>query len=179
MFWRTFFVLRRAARRSPLGLHDVGRLPLRVMPTDLDVANHVNNGVFFSLMDLGRYDLMTRAGAWQRLRAQGMYPVVIAESLAFRKSLLPWQRYELETRIIGYDEKSVWIEQRFVVKGEIYARGYVRGRFLRRRGGVVPIDEVAALVEADASAMPVPEALRRWGEEIALPSTRQPAPSEW
>ncbi|HEU4808501.1 MAG TPA: acyl-CoA thioesterase, partial [Homoserinimonas sp.] len=98
-------------------IHDVGRLTLRVLPTDLDVNRHVNNGVYFSLMDLGRFDLLHRSGAWAAMMKNGFYPVVASETITFRKSLEPWQRYVLESKIAGYDEKAVYLEQRFVVDG--------------------------------------------------------------
>jgi len=62
----------RSRRASPLGSTDVGRMTFRVVPTDLDVLGHMNNGVYFSLMDLGRIDLMIRTGAWKRLTALGI-----------------------------------------------------------------------------------------------------------
>src|SRR5690606_7589807 len=115
-------LLLRARRDPSVGMHDVGRTPFRVLPTDLDVLGHMNNGVYLSIMDLGRMDLMIRAGAWARLRELGYYPVVSNQTISYRKSLQPWQRFELETRIVGYDAKAVFVEQRFVVAGEIYAR---------------------------------------------------------
>lgn len=50
---------RRRSKTSPLG---PCRTPFRVWPTDLDILRHVNNGVYLSLMDLARVDLLSRAG---------------------------------------------------------------------------------------------------------------------
>jgi acyl-CoA thioesterase FadM len=179
MFLRTMLVRLRARSRSPLGIHDVARLRMRVLPNDLDVLRHVNNGVYFSLMDLGRLDLLVRAGAWARFQRLGYYPVVASETVTFRRSLQPWQRYELQTRIVGYDERSVYIEHRFVVGGEIYATAHVRGRFLKRSGGTVGIDELATAVGVDASALPVPEWLASWAADSALPASRETHRSDW
>lgn len=169
----------RFSRRPRLRAHDVARMPMRVWPSDLDELRHMNNGVYLSTMDLPRYDLIERAGLTAAMKEAGIYPVVVAQTIAYRRSLRLWQRYDIESRILGYDEKAVYIEQRFVVDGEIYARGFVAGRFLRRRGGVVPIEEVGRIAGVDVRAHPVPEWLREWAAAIALPSTRAPAPSEW
>ena len=63
----------------------------------------------------------------------------------------PWQRYTLETKIIGYDAKAVYVEQRFVVGRELYAVGFVRGRFLSRRGGTVSVAELARAIGVDVT----------------------------
>lgn len=169
----------RFTRRPELDPHDVATMRFRVWPSDLDELRHMNNGVYLSTMDLGRVDLMARSGVWPKLQAHGVYPVVTASTISYRRSLELWQRYELETRILGYDDRAVYLEQRFVVDGQIVARGYMAGRFLRRTGGVVPITEVAEVAGIDAASRPVPEWMREWARQVALPSTKAPAPSEW
>ena len=179
MFLRTILTLFRARLRSRLNMHGVGQLAMRVLPNDLDVQKHVNNGVYLSLMDLGRVDLLVRNGAWQRMRASGVYPVVASETITFRKSLKLWQRYVLETRIVGYDERAVYLEQRFVVDGEIFVRAHLRARFLKQSSGVVSVTELAELLEVSTSEMALPEWIDRWAQDVALPSTRDAAPSVW
>lgn len=160
-------------------LHDVLRVRRRVWPGDLDELRHVNNGVYLSMLDLARYELLKRSGVWERMKAAGVYPVVAAQSIAYRKSLRLGQRFEIETRILGYDARAVYLEQRFVAHSEVYARAYIVGRFLRRGGGVVPMAELAATVGIDFDAHPAPQWLHDWARAVALPSTRQPAPSDW
>ncbi|WP_307807433.1 acyl-CoA thioesterase [Naasia sp. SYSU D00948] len=168
-----------AGRRPPLDLHDVAVIEGRVWPTDLDELRHVNNGVYLSMMDLPRLDLLMRSGLWPRFRAAGIYPVVASQTITYRKSLQLWQRFRIETRIVGYDDRAVYLEQRFVVDGEVYARGFVKGRFLRRTGGVATIEEVGRLAGIDPALHPIPEWMRSWSEHVALPSSRAEAPSRW
>jgi len=179
MIFRTILHLLRSRRAPKLDMHDVGRVRMRVVPTDLDVLGHMNNGVYFSIMDLGRMDLMIRSGTWAKLRERGYYPVMGNETITFRKSLQPWQRFVLESRIVGYDAKAVYVQQRFVVDGEIYAEAMTRGRFLKKSGGTVSVTELGDLVGIDISTMPAPEWIESWVENITLPPTREPAPSVW
>ncbi|HEY8590096.1 MAG TPA: acyl-CoA thioesterase [Naasia sp.] len=167
------------ARGPRMDPHDVLTVQRRVWPGDLDELRHVNNGVYLSMLDLPRLELLQRAGLWGRMRAAGVYPVVAAQTIAYRKSLKLWQRFIIESRILGYDERAVFLEQRFVVDGEVYARAYIVGRFLRRTGGVVPMSEVGAIAGVDPAAWPVEGWLTQWARDVALPSTRQPAPSVW
>jgi acyl-CoA thioesterase FadM len=179
MFFRTILHMLLSGRAPALDVHDVARLPLRVWPTDLDLLGHMNNGVYLSIMDLGRFDLLIRAGTWARFQEVGYYPVVSSETITFRKSLQPWQRYVLETRIAGYDGKAVFVQQRFTVDGEIYAEGLIRGRFLKKSGGVVSIAELSAVAGIDVSDFVTPEWITRWATDVALPPTRAEAPSDW
>ncbi|GAB3039938.1 hypothetical protein GCM10027052_20700 [Parafrigoribacterium mesophilum] len=131
------------------------------------------------IMDLGRLDLLQRSGVWATFDRLGYYPVVGSETITFRRSLQPWQRYTLQTRIIGYDAKAVYVEQRFVVGREIYAVGFVRGRFLRRSGGTLSIAEVAEAIGVDVTELEAPGWLARWAADVALPPSRAVAPSDW
>lgn len=178
MILRTILHMVLSRRRTALGIADVGRIPMRVVPTDLDVLGHMNNGVYFSIMDLGRMDLLIRSGLWATLRRSGCYPVMVNETMTFRRSLQPWQRFVLETRVVGYDEKSAYIEQRFVVDGEVFAQAVTRGRFLRKSGGTVSMRELSELTGTDVSTAP-PAWVLAWVDATALPSSRQPAPSTW
>ena len=179
MFFRTLLLWLHRRAGPSVDMHEVGRIRLRALPSDLDVLGHVNNGVYFSLMDLGRQDLMQRSGAWAKLQALGMYPVAANVTMSYRKSLQAWQRFVLETKIVGYDDKCVFVEQRFVVGGEIYARGYIRARFMKRGSGPVAVAELAELMGVDPSEAQLPLWLARWAADVALPPSRAEAPSVW
>ncbi|MFF9564148.1 acyl-CoA thioesterase [Leifsonia sp. NPDC014704] len=162
-----------------LGHWDVARTKFRVLPTDLDILKHMNNGVYLSIADIGRFDLLMRNGVWAIFKKRGWYPVVASETISFRKSLELWQPFVVESRILGFDEKAVYVEQRFTVGGEIYTQAFIRGRFLKRGGGIVTIDELLEAVGPSPTDVTVPEWLRAWGADAALPSTRVEAPSIW
>ena len=113
------------------------RTPFRVWPHDLDVNRHMNNGRYATLMDLGRVDLMVRAGLASRILRAGMHPVVTAQHIAYRRSLGPFERFHIETRVTGWDERSIYLEQRFLRgNGEEAARGVLQTLFLDARGRV-------------------------------------------
>lgn len=144
------------------------RTPFRVLPTDLDVLRHVNNGIYLSLMDLGRVDLMTRAGLATPIRERGWYPVVVAETIQFRRSLTLFERFTIVTSVLGWDDKAFLLEQRFERGGETIALALVRARFLARAGGNVTPVEVLGLVADPPSAPSIPEHAARWNADVAI-----------
>lgn len=140
------------------------RTPFRVLPTDLDVLRHVNNGVYLSLLDLARMDLLYRAGLAGALRDRGWLPVVTAESIGFRRSLTLFQRFEVETRVLGWDDTAFYLHQRFIRGDDIMAAALVVGRFLSADGSV-PAADVAALGGLSRSP-PLPDWAVRLGADL-------------
>jgi acyl-CoA thioesterase FadM len=183
MLLRTLLHSVRSRFGRRLGHYDVARTRFITLPTDQDILGHMNNGVYLSIMDIARFDMLHRTGIWAIFVARGWYPVVVSETMSFRKSLTLGQKFTVESRILGYDAKAVYLEQRFVRPDadgtpEIYAQGYIRGRFLKRTGGVVGIDELVAAVGAPP-ANAVPQWLLDWSADVAMPPTRAVAPSVW
>ena len=124
--WRTLIVMltarRRLRRRGRLAPTGISRIRLTTLLTDIDLLLHMNNGRYLSLFDLGRWDLLVRTGLWDVMKTRGWYAVVSSETVTFRKSLNLWQRFDVESRMIGHDDKAVYLEHRAVVDGEVYAR---------------------------------------------------------
>jgi acyl-CoA thioesterase FadM len=185
MFFRTMLHLLVFSRRKPrLGHYDVASTNFVVLPTDQDILNHMNNGVYLSIMDVARFDMLVRNGVWAIFKERGWYTVVVSETISFRKSLELWQRFTVESRILGFDEKAVYVEHRAVRPDadgnpEIYAQAFIRGRFLKKSGGTVPMDELLEAVGAVPDGLEVPEWLLSWATDVALPATRAEAPSVW
>lgn len=128
-----FLVLKRLLWRAPIGAFDACVSHFRVNPLDLDMNLHMNNGRYLSIMDLGRIDLMLRAGTFWPLVRGGYYPVIVSESIRFRRSLEPFQAFTLVTQIVAWDEKDFFIQQRFQRGETVMASAVVRARF-RKRG---------------------------------------------
>ncbi|KAF0813657.1 hypothetical protein IGB42_02009 [Andreprevotia sp. IGB-42] len=167
LYLRLIWLLLTWRKRPACDLMGPCRTPLIVLPNDLDVFMHVNNGRYFTLLDLARTDLMLRSGLYDKIQAARWYPVVAMETMQFRKSLKCWQRFEVETTVLGWDEKSVYLEQRFVVGEETYAVAVIRARFLRRAGGSVPSAELMALAGHNEVSPPLPQWLQAWGDGMA------------
>ncbi len=134
------FLKRRFLKRT--SFTDKSVVTMRVLPTDLDFLWHVNNGVYFSFMDFGRWDMIFRNGVYDLSMKKGWYSVVAAETMKFRRSLKLWDKFIIETQIMGNDEKYFFIKQKFFCGGELMSTGLVKIRFLKRKGGTVSTREV-------------------------------------
>ena len=77
MFFRTIFHLFRSRFGHRLGHFDIARTNFVTLPTDQDILRHMNNGVYLSIMDVARFDMLMRNGVWQIFKEKGWYPVVV------------------------------------------------------------------------------------------------------
>ena len=133
LFLRLFRVLIASRFRARLDLLAHSVVSFIVWPHDLDVNLHMNNGRYLTIADLGRMDLVARTGLLGLMVRRRWAPVVAMASIRFRASLMPFQRYRLHTRVVCWDEKWVYLEQRFERKGETVAIAYVKGLFRSRK----------------------------------------------
>lgn len=144
------------------GLFDPSVTTMRVGPADLDVYLHVNNGVYLQMMDLARTNLLADLGALRLLGERGWYPVVVASTTTYRRSLTLGERFTITTTVLGWDPRVVYLEQVFTRGAEPVARGVVAGRFLSRSGGRVPAPDVAALLGHEAPSPDLPPDVAAW-----------------
>lgn len=142
MILRTLLIFLKRRFLVRASFSDMSVVAMRVLPTDLDFLWHVNNGVYFSFMDFGRWDMIFRNGVYDLSMKKGWYSVVAAETMKFRRSLKLWDKFTIETQIMGNDEKYFFIKQKFYCRGELMSTGLVKIRFLKRKGGGVSTREV-------------------------------------
>lgn len=163
LVFRLIWIVLAAFRKPAVGLFDETRIRLRVLPNDLDTNIHMNNGRYLTIMDLGRVDLTIRSGLWRAMRANRWYPVVGSAKMTFRRSLDPFQAYDLTTRVVGWDGKWVYMEQRFIVGETVHARGMLKALFLKGREKVPSADLAKALGHDGSSPELDPEMVSALG----------------
>ncbi|SFF50728.1 Acyl-CoA thioesterase FadM [Fontimonas thermophila] len=160
-FWRTIWVLLSWRLRGPVGLFDPSSITLRVMPGEIDFNLHMNNGRYFSAADIGRLDWGLRSGLWRRALRHGWRAVAGDSNARFSISLQPLQRYRLDSRLLGWNEKWFFCEHCFVRNGRVCAVVLVRYLFLSRRGKVPPT-KVLQMCGYDAVSPPLPDWVLHW-----------------
>ncbi len=165
LFLRLLVLLLTVAFRPRCDILGPTRKRFIVWPPDLDVLLHVNNGVYLSMLDVARTDMMLRSGMTSRLRKHGFYPVVAAETIRFRRSLQLFQAFEIETMVIGWDEKAFIIQHRFIRRGEVVAEAVVRARFLKRGGGTVSSRQLLDVVGKTGPSPELPGWIDAWNRE--------------
>ena len=113
---------------------DVSRLKGRVWPNDLDLNRHVNNGRYWTLFDLGRIDLIARAGLIEKITKYGWAPLLSSGAFRYRRELKLFQRFILETQVVYWEDTKVVIEHRIMTTdGKLATKARVLGGFYDRK----------------------------------------------
>lgn len=139
---------------------DVSRLAFRCWPTDCDTNLHMNNGIYLSIGDLGRTDLMLRSNLWRIVLKNKWMPVLSGSMIRYRRELRPFQPFELQSRIVFWNDRNFVMEHRFVTTRnghpDVAAMALVRGGLYDRKAKrfVPPAD----IFRAMGNVGPSPEA---------------------
>lgn len=149
-----------------MGVLDPSVTRMRVLPTDLDVYLHVNNGSYLQMMDVARTHYLADLGAFSALRERGWYPVVAASTMTYKRSMRLGQAFEITTRVLGWDERVFYLEQVFTRGSDRVARGLVAGRFLGPRGARIAAPEVAAVLDHATPPPRLPEDVSAWARAV-------------
>lgn len=125
--------------KKPIGLLDESVLNLTVLPNDIDITK-ISNDRFIALMDLGRMDIAFRSGLLKSMFKNKWVPLATFDTIRFRYPLKAFQRYQLKTRIVWWDDKTGYFKQVFERKGRVVATGYVCATFLGSNGPIPPVE---------------------------------------
>ncbi len=158
-FLKSLFTSLFLPRIDPLG---EGVVTMRAWPNDLDLNMHVTSGRYLSFMDIGRVALLVRMRVLRKVVRRGWRPVVGAAMITYRKSILPFQKFRVRSRVVCWDEKWFYFEHIIEnAAGETVAVANVRG-VLRGRNGNVPPKDLVALTGHHFESPPMPERIERW-----------------
>jgi acyl-CoA thioesterase FadM len=149
---------------------------MRVLPGDLDVNGHMNNGRYLTILDLLLVEYAGRTGLARAMFSAGWRPMAGGAFITYRKGLRSWQRYRLRYALTGADE--IWNYMRFEFlrdDGALCATGYVKGAAVGPSGFVTTAEAFARMGQKLPQA-PLPEPVRHWlaAEASAMSEARQP-----
>ncbi|MEO0946349.1 MAG: acyl-CoA thioesterase [Pseudomonadota bacterium] len=165
---RTYILARGAWK---LNVEETHLETLRVWPWDIDVFMELNNGRMLTLMDLGRFGYFIRNGITTKLSKNGWYGTVAGTAVRYRRRITVFQKLELHTRVLGWDERFTYIDQSFWRGEECCAQAVIRTAIADGKG-IVPTEQVAELLGYPKESPPLPDWVQAW----AKAETQRPWP---
>jgi acyl-CoA thioesterase FadM len=100
-------------------------LNFRVWITDVDLSI-MNNAVMLTITEMGRVDLIIRTGFLKHAWKNRLYFPLASISAQFRSPLKRFQKFQLKTQLIYWDEKWIYISHRVVRQGKTMAVALVK-----------------------------------------------------
>ncbi len=148
LYLRLLLVYLQAKRASTITLDDLSNeLNLIVLPNDLDLGMHVNNGRYLTLCDLSRFDLFVRSGLLTVMKQRKWMPLVAYHDMNYKSSLKVFQKFSLEMNISDFDSKYFYSEHKFMRGDKLIAQGVSHSVIRGREGVIPPQDVVDAVLE--------------------------------
>lgn len=139
----------------------------RVTTRDIDMC-HMNNARYLRECDFARFSLYVRNGVFKALRALKASMVVGATTIRYRRALCIGEGYELRSRIVTWDDKAFFLEQRFVSRkdGLVCAVMYCKQSIIRSS----PDKILQHLCQRKVECPEFPEDLQHWVSFISASS---------
>jgi acyl-CoA thioesterase FadM len=142
--WLRFLLVGlRSMRRPRLGPGDTSIVTARVWPTDADVSV-ANNAAYLVFFEMARVDLQLRTGLMKLASKKGWAAPTASISVQFRRPLRRLQKVQVSARLVYWDEKWLYVEQRMARNGETIATALSKSMVIGKEGRIPP----TALAEA-------------------------------
>ena len=90
LYFRFFYIiLKNLLFVRPMNTCDTTSISFRVLPNDLDINMHMNNGRYLTIMDIGRTELTVRLGIHKLLIKERMSGVTAGVTISLLKPFTP------------------------------------------------------------------------------------------
>ncbi|XP_066434816.1 protein THEM6 [Eleutherodactylus coqui] len=131
-----------------------------VLPHDLDFLLHMNNSRYLREADFARLSYFTRSGLFGAIHSMGAGMVMAACTIRYRRSLRLLEAFEIRTRLLCWDEKAFYVEQRFVAPRD----GFVCAILLSRQHiiGNCPDKVVQTMCKRKVESPEFPDEVMHW-----------------
>ena len=118
---------------------DIVSQTYRVLPHDMGWRNHLPNFRFLSFMELGRFHFWR--GVRSDLEQSSGMRLIAAQDMIYIRPVSFLARLDMDTALIGWDQKYVYFRHDFYVGKKLVATGLVKEACVAK-GSVVSPDDI-------------------------------------
>jgi acyl-CoA thioesterase FadM len=167
LYIRLFFAIFRGLLLHRIALGEKISRSFRVLPNDIDINGHMNNGRYMTVVDLLLMEMLLRSKLLLPALKRGWIPAMGGNIISYRKQLKLFEKYSVSYKVCGWSEKWTFFEYEFRnTKGELVTRGYSKGAFWGR-SGLIPIDVIETELNLIRPENKTPDAVEKWIEADA------------
>ena len=157
LFFRFLITILTSGLRRKVGPLDPAVVYFRAWPQDCDLNFHLNAGRYVSFMDIARVELITRMRVLRLVLKRGWRPIVGGGSVTYRRSVMPFERFSVTSRVMAWDEKWFYIEHLVHKRdGTLAATGVMRTLLRGPHGNVKPRELLELMGAGDLQSPEVP-----------------------
>jgi len=161
LYLRLLITFLRSWRAPRLPVDGVLERTLRVLPNDLDINGHMNNGRYLTVVDLLLVEFFMRTGLAGAMLRQGWRPMSGGSFITYRRGLKPFSPYVVRMRLEGVDDHWNYLRFEFVSDGKVCAAGYMKGAAVGK-GGLIANAQTYAAMQVRLPEMPLSAPVQNW-----------------
>ena len=150
-------------KATPLAIGETHVTHLICWPWDIDIFLEMNNGRALTLYDLGRVVLFQRMGFTEIMRRERWTGSILGASVRYRRRVRAFDRIEMRSRIIGWDDRFTYAEQSMWRHGECTSHILLR-MATTDRNGIVPTARVEEALGGGLTRPDLPAWAAAWVE---------------
>lgn len=136
-------------------------------PWDIDMWLELNNGRTLTLTDLGGLPMAQRNGLIGLLRREGWQSTMAGASVRWRARIRPFERFELRSRALGWDDKFLYLDISMWKRDGRCANQVLYRMAVTNRAGLVRMDRVIAALGGEVQSPDLPAWVLAWAEADA------------
>lgn len=158
---RLLIVIIGTAFRPRLAPDSISRIRGCVLPNDLDLNFHMNNGRYLTVSTSGASISCCRIGLAKVFLKNRWRPLIGGALIHYRFGLRPFETFEIVTRVECWDDKWFYFDQRIQTGKGVAAVAVAKGLVRDRNGTVSPLQILEAIGIRQPSP-PIPQTISRW-----------------
>lgn len=148
------------------GLLDLHIIRSAVWLGDQDPMGHMTNSRYSSFTDLGTMNFMGRTGALKAYRKRGWATIIQYESFHYIRMLKYPQKFEVHTRLAGWEDVHICFEHTFISRGTVCATSRMVARLYGRKRAKVTAAEAMEALGLHLESPPLHPAFLRTIEDL-------------
>ncbi|KAL1506291.1 hypothetical protein ABEB36_005683 [Hypothenemus hampei] len=139
---------------------------------DLDIMfKHMNNARYVRELDFARFHFYDRTGIYEEIMKIKGHVLQTASNVRYRRTIPIFTAYKINTKIVTWDDATLFIEQQFVTLNDNFVRAIILSK--QTTIGVNVPELMAKLSGKDISYRPTPPPeLQDWLQSIEKSSAR-------
>lgn len=128
---------------------------------DIDYNLHVNNANYLKFMERGRIEQALAAGLFKPMLAGHCRLLVASTEISYIREVRPYQPFTLHTRLIGWDGKYLYYDQRIEKQSVLHTHALVRMAVICA-GEIITPQAFVNLAGFEAHSPALPEYIETW-----------------
>lgn len=177
IFWDVNYFLRVAFTigigrlfQKKCGVNDTTTIYGFCTTQDVDIfLKHMNNARYVRELDFARFHFYDRTGIYANIKKVNGHALQGASSIRYRRTIPIFMAYKVETKLVYWEDKTLFIEQKFITVND----GFVRAVVLSRQN-LIDVDAKTLFdgIPGNDQKPECPEEIKHWLQAIEISSAR-------